>query len=57
MDYKTQNKIVRQSDLVLLPVNNDHEMTQYNYCNNRPVDALRQHRFVITNATIPSAIK
>ena len=55
-DYKTQGEIVRQSDLVLLPVNNDHEMTQYKG-NNRPVDALRQGRFVITNATIPSWMK
>ena len=52
-DYKTQGEIVRQSDIVLLPVNNDHEMTQYKG-NNRPVDALRQGRFVITNANIPS---
>ena len=54
--YKIQGEIVRQSDIVLLPVNNDHEMTQYKG-NNRPVDALRQGRFVITNATIPSWIK
>jgi len=52
-DYKTQGEFVRQSDLVLLPVNNDHEMTQYKG-NNRPIDALRQGKFVITNATIPS---
>jgi len=52
-DFKTQGEIVRQSDVVLLPVNNDHDMTQYKG-NNRPVDALRQGRFVITNATIPS---
>ena len=51
--YKLQGEMVRQSDIVLLPVNNDHEMTQYKG-NNRPVDALRQGRFVITNATIPS---
>ena len=31
-------------------------MTQYKG-NNRPVDALRQGRFVITNATIPSWMK
>jgi len=52
-DYKTQGEFVRQSDLVLLPVNNDHEMTQYKG-NNRPIDALRQGKFVVTNATIPS---
>jgi len=52
-DFKTQGEFVRQSDLALLPVNNDHEMTQYKG-NNRPVDALRQGKFVITNATIPS---
>tara|TARA_B100001093_G_C26621292_1_gene924754 strand:- start:346 stop:978 length:633 start_codon:yes stop_codon:yes gene_type:complete len=51
--YNLQGEMVRQSDIVLLPVNNDHEMTQYKG-NNRPVDALRQGRFVITNATIPS---
>jgi len=51
--YKLQGEMVRQSDIVLLPVNNDHEMTRYKG-NNRPVDALRQGRFVITNATIPS---
>ena len=52
-DFKTQGEFVRQSDLVLLPVNNSHEMTQYKG-NNRPIDALRQGKFVITNATIPS---
>jgi len=52
-DFKTQGEFVRQSDIVLLPVNNDHEMTMYKG-NNRPIDALRQGRFVITNATIPS---
>jgi len=51
--YKLQGEMVRQSDIVLLPVDNDHEMTKYKG-NNRPVDALRQGRFVITNATIPS---
>ena len=35
---KIQGEIVRQSDIVLLPVNNDHEMTMYK----GPVDALRQ---------------
>ena len=52
-DFKIQGEFVRQSDLVLLPVNNDHDMTQYKG-NNRPIDALRQGRFVITNAMIPS---
>jgi len=51
--YNLQGEMVRQSDIVLLPVDNDHEMTKYKG-NNRPVDALRQGRFVITNATIPS---
>ena len=47
--FKIQGEIVRQSDIVLLPVNNDHEMTMYKG-HNRPVDALRQGRLVITNA-------
>lgn len=51
--FEMQGEMVRQSDIVLLPVNNDHEMTQYKG-NNRPIDAIRQGRFVITNATIPS---
>ena len=51
--FKIQGEIVRQSDIVLLPVNNDHEMTMYKG-HNRPVDALRQGRLVITNAKIPS---
>lgn len=54
--YEIQAEIVRRSDIVLLPVNNDFEMSKYKG-NNRPVDALRQGRFVITNATTPSWLK
>lgn len=55
-DYETQGELVRQSDIVLLPVNNDFEMSKYKG-NNRPVDAIRQGRFVITNATTKSWLK
>lgn len=54
--FEEQGKMVRESDLVILPVNNDHAMTKYKG-HNRPVDAIRQGKFVITNATIPSWAK
>lgn len=54
--FEAQGKMVRESDLVLLPVNNDHAMTKYKG-HNRPIDAIRQGKFVITNATIPSWVK
>jgi len=55
-NFQTQGDLVRQSDIVLLPVNNDFEMSKYKG-NNRPVDAIRQGRFVITNATTKSWLK
>jgi hypothetical protein len=54
--FEAQGKMVRESDLVILPVNNDHAMTKYKG-HNRPIDAIRQGKFVITNATIPSWVK
>lgn len=55
-DFEIQAELVRKSDIILLPVNNDFEMSKYKG-NNRPVDAIRQGRFVITNATTPSWLK
>ena len=54
--YDTQGKLVSKSDFVLLPVDNDNAMTRYKG-NNRPVDALMQGKFVVTNAEIPSWLK
>jgi len=54
--YDTQGKYVKQSDFVLLPVDNAHDMSRYKG-NNRPVDALMQGKFVVTNAEIPSWLK
>jgi hypothetical protein len=54
--YETQGKYVNESDFVLLPVDNNNPMTMYKG-NNRPVDALMQGKFVVTNAEIPSWLK
>ena len=54
--YETQGKVVSNSDFVLLPVDNSNAMTMYKG-NNRPVDALMQGKFVVTNAEIPSWLK
>ena len=51
--YGKQGSLVRECDLVVLPVNKDDHMTQCKG-NNRPVDALRLGRFVITTPGCPS---
>lgn len=51
--FGRQGRYVRESDLVILPVNADDHMTQ-SKGNNRPVDALRLGRFVITTPGCPS---
>ena len=51
--YGRQGKYVRESDLVVLPINSNDYMAQ-SKGNNRPVDALRLGRFVITTKGCPS---
>jgi glycosyltransferase involved in cell wall biosynthesis len=51
--FGTQGSLVRQSNIVILPVNPNDRMTQ-SKGNNRPVDALRLGRFVITTPGCPS---
>ena len=54
--FEAQGEQVRKSDIVILPVDNDNQKTPYKG-NNRPIDAIRQGRFVITNAKTPSWLK
>ena len=51
--FEKQGELVRQADLVILPINPRHRMTR-SKGNNRPIDAIRQGRFVICNGGCPS---
>lgn len=51
--FEKQGQMVRDADLVLLPINPEHRMTR-GKGNNRPIDAIRQGRFVITTPGCPS---
>ena len=54
--FENQGKWVRNADMIILPVDNNNPMAMYKG-NNRPVDAIRMGRFVLTNAQIPSWLK
>ena len=52
--FEKQAELVRQSSLVLLPTSSKNKNMMKCKGNNRPVDALRMGRFVITSKGVPS---
>ena len=56
--FETQEEIVKNSDAILLPIfyNDKIEKFVKGKGNNRPIDALQQGKFVITQSYIPSYI-
>lgn len=52
--FEKQAELVRQSSLVLLPTSSKNKNMMRCKGNNRPVDALRMGRFVITSKGVPS---
>ena len=55
-DFKTQGDIVRQSDIVILPLPQDMPLVQVK-SPNRLIDGLQQGRFVIANEGVDSYTK
>lgn len=51
-DYDTQEKLVAEADIVLIPTMSSNNAKSKG--NNRPVDAIRQGKYVISGNTIPS---
>lgn len=51
--HDMQEKVVAESDIVLIPTPSDNDNIR-SKGNNRPIDAIRQGKFVITGTNIPS---
>lgn len=54
--YDVQEELVKQADFVFMPVSEHprHEIFVKSKGNNRPIDAIQQGKYVITNNVIPS---
>lgn len=57
--YDAQEELVKKADFVFMPVSDKpkHEIFVKSKGNNRPVDAIQQGKFVLTNRTIPSYLE
>lgn len=57
--YDAQEELVKKADFVFMPVGDKskHEIFVKSKGNNRPVDAIQQGKFVLTNRTIPSYLE
>lgn len=57
--YDAQEELVKKADFIFMPVSNHqkHEIFVKSKGNNRPVDAIRQGKFVLTNNIIPSYLE
>lgn len=51
--YEIQNKLVEEADIVLIPTISNNPVIK-SKGNNRPIDAIRQGKFVVSGSLIPS---